>query len=159
MDIETLYERYAPSIQRRAYSMLRNEAEAHDAVQDVFEIVLRKAGQFEGRSALMTWVYSVTTNHCLNRIRDRTRRRELLDDHRDLLQPPDEDEPGAQLLVRNLLARVPKSLATVAVYYYFDELTHEEIADLLGVSRRKVGYQLERFHQRAERLLRNGVSP
>lgn len=157
LDIRELYRAYAPSIYRRAQMLLRNDAEAHDAVQDIFERLLHKAQQFEGRSALMTWVYSVTTNHCLNRIRDGKRRRELLEAHQQDEAPPSSADPATQLLVRDILGRVPEELARVAVYYYFDELTHDEIAELLGVSRRNVGYQLERFHERAARLIERGA--
>jgi RNA polymerase sigma-70 factor (ECF subfamily) len=46
---------------------------------------------------------------------------------------------------------VPEELAQAAVYYYADEMTHEEIAEVLRCSRRHVGDLLERLHQEVGR--------
>jgi RNA polymerase sigma-70 factor (ECF subfamily) len=47
--------------------------------------------------------------------------------------------------VRQLLLEVPEQLREIAVYYYVDQMDQEEIAALLGVSRRTVGNRLEEF--------------
>ena len=47
--------------------------------------------------------------------------------------------------VRSLLARLPEPLAEVAVYYHVDGMTHEEIAAMIGCSRRQVGNLVERL--------------
>src|SRR4051812_368461 len=52
--------------------------------------------------------------------------------------------------VRDLLSRLPDRLAEVAVYYYVDEMTHAEIAGILGCSRRHVGDILQRLQQWSE---------
>jgi len=43
------------------------------------------------------------------------------------------------------LEQLPRALAEVAVYYYVDELSQQEIADLMGCSRRHVGHLIERL--------------
>lgn len=48
------------------------------------------------------------------------------------------------VLLRPLLSRMPQALADVAVYYYMDELTQDEIALVLGSSREHAGDQIER---------------
>jgi RNA polymerase sigma-70 factor (ECF subfamily) len=58
--------------------------------------------------------------------------------------------PEESAEARRILARVPEDLASVAIYYYFDQLTHAEIAELIPCSRRQVGNLLERFHQAAK---------
>ena len=67
---------------RRCRGMLRSEAEAVDAMHDVFVELLRRKDTIDssGSSSLL---YRVATNVCLNRLRSRTRRKE---------------EPGAELL-------------------------------------------------------------
>jgi RNA polymerase sigma factor (sigma-70 family) len=85
--VEALYRAYGSAVERRARALLGNDAEASDAVQDVFIRVLQCYCEFRGESSPMTWLYRITTNLCLNRLRDRRRRSEL---HQELAgeQPP-----------------------------------------------------------------------
>jgi len=53
-------------------------------------------------------------------------------------------------LAREVLARLDENDAALAIYLYCDELTHEEIAELLGCSRRHVGDLAQRLHRRIE---------
>jgi len=150
-EIERAYREYHHSVLRRATQMLGNEQAAREAVQEVFVSLIRDPGQFRGASSIATWLYSATTHHCLNKIRDRENRARLLDQRYAPAQAtaaaaaPVEDLAAA----RELLARLPEKLARVAVYAYFDGLTHDEIADILGCSRRNVGKLLERVAELA----------
>ncbi|HTU57371.1 MAG TPA: sigma-70 family RNA polymerase sigma factor, partial [Polyangiales bacterium] len=91
--------------------------------------------------------YGVVTHACLNRIRDRKNRRRLLELHTASVPRPASLAAAADqaLQLRELLERVPEQLAFVAVCSYVDELTHDEISQLLGCSRRQVGALLERL--------------
>jgi RNA polymerase sigma-70 factor (ECF subfamily) len=111
----------------------------------VFASLLDRPEQFAGRSALMTWLYSATTHRCLNLIRNRRTRIRLVTLRSEPPRAPANPEDSAE--VRTILARVPEDLASVAIYYYFDQLTHAEIAELIPCSKRQVGNLLERFHQ------------
>jgi len=130
---------------RRARRVLGNENEAEDVLQEVFLSLLDKPAQFEGRSALTTWLYSATTHLCLNRLRNQRTRRAIL----ERAAPPlaSHPAPGAETMValRLLLAQLPDAVARVAVYYYCDEMTQDEIARVMGCSRRHVGNLLERL--------------
>jgi RNA polymerase sigma-70 factor (ECF subfamily) len=149
-EVEGLYRRYYPVVLRRAWAMLREEQAARDAAQEVFVRVLRTGGDFRGDSSPVTWLYRITTNHCLNLISSEARRRELL---REALPPDDGPAPPPaiddSLSVAAVLRRVPEELREVAVYHYLDQMDHQEIADLMGVSRRTIGYRLEAFRQAA----------
>jgi len=145
-DIERAYREYHHSVLRRATHLLGDEASAGEVVQEVFVSLIRDPGQFRGASSIATWLYSATTHGCLNRIRDRDNRARLLAEH---LAPAAAQMAPArvedQAAARQLLARLPEKLARVAVYAYFDGLTHDEIADILGCSRRNVGKLLARL--------------
>ena len=145
-DIERAYREYHHSVLRRATQLLGNEASAREVVQEVFVSLIRDPGQFRGRSSIATWLYSATTHGCLNRIRDRDNRARLLAEQvapaaARVAPARVEDQAAA----RQLLARLPEKLARVAVYAYFDGLTHDEIAEILGCSRRNVGKLLARL--------------
>jgi RNA polymerase sigma-70 factor (ECF subfamily) len=107
----------------------------------------------------MTWLYRITTNLCLNRLRDRRRRSELrqeLDEEQAATGRRMELTPD----VRKLLAALPEQEAAAGVYYHVDGMTHEEIAGVLGVSRRTAGNLVARFDSAAEKrfALHRGAS-
>jgi RNA polymerase sigma factor (sigma-70 family) len=140
---DDVYRRHAPSVHRRARQLLGNDADAHETVQDLFMSLYERPEQFSGKSTLTTWLYSATTHACLNRIRNRKNRARLL---RDEPAPSEvSSSPSAADLsgLVTLLTRMPPPLGDLAVYYYFDELSYDEIAELLACSRRKVGYLLQ----------------
>lgn len=146
--LEALYRKHGRMVFRRARGLLAGDVQAaHDAVQDVFLRALGARAEFESAASPVAWLCKVTTNHCLNRVRDAHRRRELLETH-----GPAGDEsvtaPTAEhrLALTDLLGRVPEELGEIAIYYYMDQMNQDEIAALLGVSRRTVGHRLEEFH-------------
>jgi RNA polymerase sigma factor (sigma-70 family) len=98
----------------------------------------------------LPWLCRVTKNLCLNHIRDDRRRRDLL-----ARQPPTsgrEVHADARLAVTQLLARAPDDLQQVALCYYVDDLSHQEIAAAFGVSRRTIGNRLAAFEALAAEL-------
>lgn len=146
--IDMLYRRYGPVVLRRARAILGDEEMARDLLQEVFVQVVEKKGRFRGEASPMTWIYRITTNLALNRLRDGRRRGELL---REREAPPEHVEPTveARLTLAALLREVPEELRAIAVYHHVDRMSHAEIASLLGVSRRTVGNRLEEFRKRA----------
>lgn len=126
-------------------------------MQEVFVRVIAAMAEFRGQSQPSTWLYRITTNLCLNRIRDGKRRRDRLAQATEggtepLISAP-AAAPETRTTLRGVLGRVPEELAMVAVYYYVDEMDQAEIAAVLGVSRRTIGYRLDRFREHAHRLL------
>lgn len=156
-EVEALYRKYGPLVRRRARGILGNDAEADDMTQEVFARVLLAMGEFRGQSQPSTWLYRITTNLCLNRLRDTRRRRARLDEGEraadPALRPGAAAAPGSVLVLRELLARLPPELAEVAVHYHIDEMDQAEIASALGVARRTIGYRLERLREEVRRLL------
>jgi len=141
--IEGLYRRYGPSVLRRARAILKDEQRAQDVMQEVFIRALQSADALDAADSTMAWLYRVTRNLCLNRIRDEKRRRDLLDEHGDSLRPSERANPDARVALNELLTRIDVELRDVAVCFYLDQMTQSEIAEHLGVSRRTVGYRLQ----------------
>jgi RNA polymerase sigma-70 factor (ECF subfamily) len=144
--IDGLYRRHAPAVFRRARRLLGTDADADEVVQEVFLSLFERPDQYEGKSALTTFLYSVTTHACLNRIRNSRNRLRLLDTKR----PNELDgatralSPEELSLLHSALERMPSELVEAAVYYCVDDLSHDDIARVLGCSRRHVGHLLER---------------
>ncbi len=121
-------------------------------MQEVFVWALRADSTFRGDASPVTWLYRVTTNYCLNVIRDSARRRDLLGTQQPSAvasRPVAED----QLAVTGILAQLPEELREIAIYYYVDDMNHDEIASILGVSRRTVGNRLDQFRSSAQALI------
>jgi RNA polymerase sigma-70 factor (ECF subfamily) len=113
----------------------------------VFLSLFEHPEQYAGHSRMSTFLYSAVTHVCLNRLRNGRTRERLLAQHGDVLTPSDRARPSADQLfqLRALIQQLPEVLAQVAVYRYMDELTHEEIAEIMGCSRRHVGDLLKRL--------------
>lgn len=151
--IEEICKLYGPLIYRRALVLLGDPSEAQDALQDVLLRVLEHKATFRGEAKLSTWLYSITTHNCLNRIRNRRHRAALAARH---LIPPEALKPGTDnlLLVRSLLREADEREATAAIHVYLDGMQREEAAALMGVSVRTVGNLLDRFTMWARQKLR-----
>jgi RNA polymerase sigma factor (sigma-70 family) len=87
-------------------------------------------------------------------MRNRGNRQRILDDELAPTSATSSPEVSADsVAVRNALKTVNPELAEVAVYYYFDDLRQEEIATVMGVSRRRVADLLTRMHEALRHLL------
>ncbi|MEL6543620.1 MAG: RNA polymerase sigma factor [Myxococcota bacterium] len=149
---EALYRSHGPIVYRRALRILGDPAEAEEALQEIFVKVLKSKEQFRGQAQATTWLYTITTNYCLNRLRNRTRRRELYDERVAPVAPTHVGvNPEVALWAKNALAAADPKQAEAAVYVYIDGMSHREAAELLGVSKRTVGNLLERFSAELEK--------
>jgi RNA polymerase sigma-70 factor (ECF subfamily) len=146
--MEALYRTYGSMVLRRARTLLGDEHAAQDMVQEVFMKAIRAFPSFRGESSLTTWLYQVTTNHCLNAIRDGARRRRALERRMPPHEPVSESAED-RVGVDELLQQLPRELAEVAIYYYVDQMNQDEIAALLGISERTVRNRLRDFRDQA----------
>ena len=145
LDVAALYRRHGRLVLRRARMLLGDEEEAREALQELFMSLIDNPGKFRGESSIVTFLYRVTTNMCLNRIRDRRNRARLLEEQ--VAPAVGRTAPSGPHLAseaQQLLARLPDELAKVVVYAFIDEMTQEEIADVMRCSRKHVGRLLAR---------------
>jgi RNA polymerase sigma-70 factor (ECF subfamily) len=141
--VERLYRTHGHVVLRRARLLLGNEADAREALQEVFASLLRSPGELRSRRSATAWLYGATTHLCLNLLRDRRTASRLAERH---AEAPSESGARADALaqVRRLLALLPDEVGAALVYHHLDGMTYDEVAEQLGCSRRKVGYLLER---------------
>ena len=143
-EVGDLYRRYGPGIYGRCLKLLGDETDARDATQEVFVRVLRSKDAFAGRSRATTWVYRIATNLCLNRIRDRRPTREVTETDLPAARDP-EREVIWRDLARKLCARTDARSLAIALHYFVDGMTQEEIVGVTGLSRRTIGKRLKAF--------------
>src|SRR4051812_11161869 len=149
LDVGALYRSYGHSVLRRARAILGSEADAHDVLHEIFAGLVSRPEQFRGTSGPSTFLYAVTTNACLARLRDHRNRARLLDEQvRPWTTELDPRPLDAGLLVRSVLAELPDEEARAAVHYHLDGMSHAEIAEVLDCSARHVGDLLSRVTER-----------
>jgi RNA polymerase sigma-70 factor (ECF subfamily) len=163
--LETLMSRHAARVYRVAYGICRNAADAEEIVQDVFLQVVLKGAAYEGRAALGTWLYRVTTNTALNKRRGPRHRVETpLDDvlptftadgHRvgeraylvtDWSTTPDREllSGEARRILEEAIDGLPEHYRAVLVLKDVEELSSEEVAEAVGDSVPAVKTRLHR---------------
>jgi RNA polymerase sigma-70 factor (ECF subfamily) len=152
--VHTLYNGYRGKVLKRARQLLWNEQAAEDATQEVFLRLLASDERALIHPEPLAWLYRVTTNLCLNRLRDEKRRATII------ARNPRADrqtENGAEVraVVVDILRRVPSDLQEIAIYYHADGMTCDEIASLVGVSRRTIGNRLVEFQSVATGVMGN----
>ena len=157
--VAELYRRHAAMVLRRCRRLLGDEAQARDAAHDVFVQVLLH-GQVEAKGQI-SLLYCIATRVCLNRLRSRRRRPEAPDgallqaiaDVSDL-----ESRFSASALLDRLFGREPASTRTIAVLHLVDGMTHEQVADAVGMSVSGVRKRLRTLQARLSDLT-HGAAP
>ena len=156
---------------RAAWSILKDRAEAEDAVQSAYLKAFSRIGEFEGRSALSTWLTRIAINEALGRLRSSRRRAKhledqgvsVLDHYRETLMrgsqpsPPDASLAREQLrlLLERAVASLPDGFRSVFVLREIEGLNVEETAEALDIPAATVKTRL----LRARRKLREALEP
>jgi RNA polymerase sigma-70 factor, ECF subfamily len=152
------YERHGRALLRRAIRLLGNAEDARDVVQGLFVDLCQR-----GDVPLdLPYLYRAVTNRCLTLLRDESNRARLLDRYDEALVPPARTRCDDQVIGLDLLTKVTRQLdeseTEVLTYRYLDDMTQDEIALLLGLSRRTVGKRLDRVREVVRRLAGLGAA-
>ncbi|HEX4335357.1 MAG TPA: RNA polymerase sigma factor [Polyangiaceae bacterium] len=138
------YGRYAPALLRKARRLLGSPVDAEDVVHGLFVDLLQK----NEPPPDLPYLYRAVTNRCLTLIRDRENRARLLACHEPALRGPVRTHIDDRAITLDLLARLVDGLdpahVETLVYRFFDDLSLEEIADVMHVSRKTVQNRLSR---------------
>jgi RNA polymerase sigma-70 factor (ECF subfamily) len=154
---------------RTAWSILKNRAEAEEAVQAAYLSAFAKIGGFEGRSSLSTWLTRIVVNESLGRRRSEERRRRqleqegvaVLDTYREaLMRGSEADAPDVTVareqirkLLEQAIGELPDNFRTVFVLREVEGLSSEETAAILEVPVATVKTRLFRGRQRLQQML------
>ncbi len=159
--LEALYAQYGFAVHARCRYLLGDEDAAWDATQEVFLKAERGRRGFEGRASHHTWLMRIATHHGLNQIRARKVRVgrgqvDVADLDRHAAQPATSETAVA---VRGILDLFDTQTQALAVHYYVDEMSQEEVAVAVGLSVPTVRKRLRQFVERARRALTPGGAP
>lgn len=130
-------------------TILRNEADCADAVQETVIMAWRNLGQLKNAVSFPAWVARICINQCYRQLRrsKRTEAETMFSSH----------EPGhdARLDVSGAIAALPEDMRLVVVFYYFEDWKVEQIAKATGLLRGTVKSRLYRARQLLAEQLRN----
>jgi len=145
-----LVEKYKQPVMNLAWRTLRDETEAEDLAQNVFVQAWKSADRYQATAKFSTWLFTIARNLCFNEIRRRVRHpAESLDQTRDdseeqplhqvvdkrIVAAPDEMLRGElEAKVDEALTALPENQRTALLLCRQEELSYEEIAEVLGCS-------------------------
>ncbi len=150
--VEQLYARFGPTIYARCRRLLRDGTAAEDATQEVFLKVLSHVESVPHEAAVLPWIHRITTNHCLNLLRDARKHAEPVETVPEQHVDDMEDSVVSKDFADKVLASTPEEEKTPAYLYHVKGMEQSKVARSLGVSRRTVLYRLSAFAQRARRI-------
>jgi len=140
---DLIVERHRRPVYQLCYRFVGNHEDASDLSQDVFLRAFRGLRSFRGQSSLATWLYRIGVNVCLNRVTAKTplaRATETIDDDKAFVDDRIESASDRVLRaerasrVREAIARLPRKQRATLVLRMYHEMSHQEIAEVLGSS-------------------------
>jgi RNA polymerase sigma-70 factor (ECF subfamily) len=144
----------------RLYAVCRrvtcHDQDAQEALQETMLLAWKRLGEFDGRSAVGTWLYRVATNAAIDEVRRRKRTPEPTEAGSMPEPTPHRGADGAvvaRMDVDRALAQLPPQYRAVVVLRELCDLTYAEIAELREIPIDTVKSQLSRGRQALVELL------
>lgn len=133
---EHLYNTTSSSVFGLAYSIIGNKSDADDVVQDVFISIYEKANQYKGGGKAMAWIFTITRNHALMRIRDRKKREHVnLDDVYDIgTESTVEDDVYKENIINKVLDTLKEDERQIVVMHAMSNIKHKDIAEIMDMN-------------------------
>ena len=170
---ETLVNRYERRIYRLAWNITQNDEDAEDVSQDAFLKAFQHIANFRGNSRFYTWLVRITVNQALMKLRKRRRREISLDDPVETEEsvmpreiedwgPSPEERFGQEQLGRFLAAAIAELNIGLRVVFQLrdvEELSIEQTAELLGISKAAVKSRLLRARLKLREILQEHFRP
>ena len=139
---DVVVERHRRSVYQLCYRFVGNHEDASDLSQDVFLRAYKGLRSFRGQSSLATWLYRIGVNVCLNRVSASAPVDKMTEpiEERQYVDTRSES-PADHLLraerdarVRAAIAELPRKQRATLILRVYHEMSHQEIADVLGSS-------------------------
>lgn len=137
---EHLFRTYYSRLCNYADSLLKEEEEAEEIVQQIFLKLWEKRMELTGISSFKSYLYRMVYNACLNRIRHEKVRRDYADDYKNTTSEAGESSAKKVVakelegLIAEAIDKLPEQCRMVFKLSRFEELKYSEIADHLGIS-------------------------
>ncbi len=148
------------------YRMLGDGAEAEDAVQETFLRIHRNLRRYDVARSFKTWLLSIASNHCIDRLRKRRMQFVSLDDEptaaalalRSSSPTPEQAIMNSERsdAVQNLLLQLDEHYRLAVIYRYWYQYSYAEIAREMNTTESAIKSRLHRARKRLAELLGGG---
>lgn len=162
-----LVNQYKDLVFTLSYKMLKNKEEAEEVSQDTFVKVYNSLNKFKGDSKFSTWIYKITYNTCLDRLKKCKKESNVVyiedfSEHQvkaieGVLDAIDEKDRNQK--IQECLQLLPSEDAFLLTLYYFDDQSLEEIAKVIDCNANNVKIKLFRSRKKMASILRNQLEP
>ena len=153
--LHSLYVSYAFAVHRRCLRILCSKADADDVLQEVFVRVMKYGESFDGKNPL-AWLYKISDRQCFDVLRKKKNAFRLVDDlkveHEPEISTEGDADSAVLALVRQIVTRADPKDARIALLYFVDGMTQDEVASEIPCSRKTVKKRLARFKDFARKV-------
>ncbi|MBF0432343.1 MAG: RNA polymerase sigma factor [Fibrobacteria bacterium] len=151
-NFETIFSEHKDMVFRICMRYLKNPSDAEDITQNVFLKVHDKLTEFKHQSSLLTWIYRIAVNTCLDHLRMQKRRQELdmarFDSQVTQNITSRSDGCLLELSFNRILEEVNPKTREILVLSFAEGLSQEEVAGVMGVSRVAITKRLAKFREK-----------
>jgi len=163
----TLVNRYKNMVFILAMRILKNREEAEEVAQDAFVKIYKNLSGFKGDSKFSTWVYRITYNTCLDRIKTYKNKNntvaidQFTENHIKTLETAFDlmDRSDRQKSIKECLQKLPAEDNLIISLFYYDELSLGEISKVVGLAQNNVKVKLFRARKRLATILTKTLEP
>jgi len=162
-----LVDRYKDLVFSLALKMVKNREEAEEVSQDTFIKVFKSLRQFKGDSKFSTWIYKVTYNTCLDRLKMNKKfyndvpideftehQVKTIDNALEAMELEERKQA-----IQDCMKLLPAEDAFLLTLFYFEEQSLEEIAKVVGLTTNNVKVKLFRSRKKLTTILKERLEP
>ena len=159
--LNAVYKKYAKTVYSSIFRIIQHSAEAEDLVQETFITAFQGLDKLKEYNGFGAWLKKIAINKALDSLRKRKILTTSWEDEK-IMELQDEtslDEEAFEFKVSEIkqaIASLPAGYRTIVQLYLFEELSQEEIGNLLGISHVTVRTQYHRARQRILQTIKNG---
>ncbi|WP_100804304.1 RNA polymerase sigma factor [Ulvibacter sp. MAR_2010_11] len=163
----TLVERYQDFVFTIALRIVKHREEAEEIAQDTFIKAFESLASFRGESKFSSWLYSIAYRKALDCIRKNKKHRasEFLDEIGEHNFETIEnalsylEEKERKEVIQNCILQLAEDDAAIITFYYFEDQSVKEIAEITGLSEDNIKIKLYRSRKKLFTLLKQFVLP
>lgn len=156
---DVFYSRYSMLIFKRCFSLLKDEYIAEDACQEIFLKIILNFSSFKGRSKLSTWIYRITNNHCLDKLKKKHKQFiHWEDDYMKYAKIEDEtykDRITSHLktdIIPSVFEKIQSHYKKILLMKYEENLSIQEICSIINKSESATKMQIKRARLKFKKL-------
>ncbi|WP_142687629.1 RNA polymerase sigma factor [Chitinophaga polysaccharea] len=151
-----LYEAYSAAMYNICLRMTNNVSDAEDTLQEAFIQVHKSINKLEQAASLSAWIKRIVVNHCLNTLR---KKKVYFEEVEEVEVMAEEGIDEAQFTwtvaaVRSAIHGLPQGYRTVLNLYLFEEYSHREIAEMLGITESTAKTQYMRAKEKVRQIVK-----